>query len=110
MNKRDILNQIDSKKKELARLETALKSIPEGHMSKLRKYLDTKTLGRYKLIDSVTDETCGVLFPPEIVISDGTIRSFRLEWLIKNVFTTPKYEIKSSYATSEGLVLEVHEN
>ncbi len=29
MNKRDILNQIDSKKKELARLEVALRKLPE---------------------------------------------------------------------------------
>lgn len=112
ISKRDILNQIDSKKRELARLEVALRNTPEGHMSKLRKYLDSRINDdrvRYTLIDSITDETCGVLFRPYVTIGSIT-RSVRLEWLIENVFNTPTYVIKSAYGTEDGLVLEVHEN
>ena len=114
--KQEIDNEINRLRERVQVLELERAQLPEGYMSKLRKYVKNRVPVRvpwkWEVVDSFHDRTCGVLFKFYVGTDNGhTIRrSPRFELIRDNIFRGPEYSIIATYATPEGLVLEVREN
>ena len=117
--RQEINNQIEQIEEHIRLLREQRDRLPEGHISKLRKFLkkriDDVVTGRkwsYEIVDSFNDNTCGVLlkFYNGTDNSQTIFRSPKLSWLQESIFFDSQYSIIAVYGTPRGLVLEVREN